>query len=772
MRRIAALLRSRKLSSAAILTLTLLVAWLMLLTPAGDVAERAVSPLRFSVVDRQASGDLVVVEMDAQSAAAIRRWPWSRENYAQLVDQLRQSGARSIVFDVDFSSPSDPQADLQFSQALARAEGLVVLPTFAQDASSGDRRALDALPIPALRRHAALASVSVAPDPDGQVRAMPFGTITAGTPRPSLSAYIAHRSGAANEHFPIDFAIDPATIPRLSFVDVRDGRFDPAMFRGRDVLIGATAIEMGDRYATPRWGVLPGVIVQAIAAETLMRGVPREGSAALLAILALAATSLLIRVKTPRAIGAVGLSGFILIAGIALTAQHLFLLILPVASALAAFAAATFACCVREAIRRFKRQRIVDELTGLPNRAALLEQLAGAQDIAIVAARITEYDKLLATLGQSGTAELVNRIRDRISVLGGGVTVYRIDDRVLAWKATVDASQVSTRADQLRAIMLSPITVGERSVDVSLALGFAQGSDGRLAETVGHAALAADLARSNAAGWHVHKEVDAASAETELSLISDLERALIDGDVGVVYQPKLDLTSGRIGSAEALVRWTHRTRGPLRPDYFIPIVEKANRIGGLTLFVLQRAIEDMTGWRSQGREVRVAINLSAVLFEDPEFTAALAELMNRQDVVLRRLIFEVTESAAMVAPERVAAALTYFKSLGISISVDDYGTGQSTLTYLKKLPLDELKIDRSFVEFAHQNRSDSVLVRSTIDMAHELGLKVVAEGVETVECLEFLRRSGCDMAQGYLISRPIDAVAFAAFLQLRQEEAA
>jgi EAL domain-containing protein (putative c-di-GMP-specific phosphodiesterase class I) len=210
----------------------------------------------------------------------------------------------------------------------------------------------------------------------------------------------------------------------------------------------------------------------------------------------------------------------------------------------------------------------------------------------------------------------------------------------------------------------------------------------------------------------------------------------------------------------------------ISPDAFIPIAERNDRIAGLTLFVLGQTIADLGAWEAGGNRISGAVNISAKLLGSEPFLAAARKLIEDSGLAPGRLVFEVTESAAMTDGEGAIAALQGFKAMGIAISMDDYGTGQSTLNYLKRLPLDELKIDRSFVQFAHRNRSDGVLVRSTIELAHELGLKVVAEGVEDEECLAFLREAHCDMAQGYLISRPVDAAAIAALLATPRDLAA
>ena len=254
--------------------------------------------------------------------------------------------------------------------------------------------------------------------------------------------------------------------------------------------------------------------------------------------------------------------------------------------------------------------------------------------------------------------------------------------------------------------------------------------------------------------------------------MGELDEAIRDGHIEVLYQPKLALATNQICSVEALVRWNHPTRGLLRPDLFIPLAERNDRIGALTLHVLAQSIADVQAWRKLGHDLTAAINLSAKLVTNAAFSRDLHAVIRQSGVAPETLIFEVTESAAMADPQGAARALTAYRQLGIGISMDDYGTGQSTLTYIKQLPLTELKIDRSFVQHAHQDRGDAVLVRSTIDLAHELGLKVVAEGVEDEACLAFLRSVNCDIAQGYLISRPQPAAAIAARLAAPIQNAA
>lgn len=718
--------------------------------------DRAIRQLGWTLRQHSASGELHIVEIDARSIEAIDRWPWPRGHYARLVDRLRAAGAGSISFDVDFSSASDPRQDSAFAAALARAGGKVALPTFSQQAGSGASAWIDSLPIAPLRAHATLAAVTVRPDSDGFVRRMPVGTVTAGVPRPSLSAMVAGVAGAADEDFPIDFAIDPASIPRHSFIDIRDGRFDPTAIRGKAVVIGATSVDLGDRYAVPNYGVIPGVVIQALAAETLRGGIPREPGWPLPLLLALGLAVLLLRARSRVRLAAMLITAPMLLigAGVLLSGLNW---IFPLAPALAALAVAGLAAVTMRMLAAARRRHLHDAPTGLPNRHALLDALHSYPGVGVLAAHIADFEKLSASLGATATAELVKRVRDRVALVSQGSTVYRIGDRMLAWRC-YERADLEQRIATLRTAMLSPIDVAGRRVDVTIAIGFAEEAGaGHEDRAIAHAGLAAAYALASGSGWHSHHSADDETLDRELSLLGELDEAIGRGEIQVVYQPKLDLAENRIASVEALVRWQHPTRGFLRPDLFIPLAERNDRIAGLTLHVLDQTIADLRHWRGQGHIVTGAVNLSAKLLNSPDFIASLRALVERSEVDPAWLTFEVTESAAMSDPDRAAAALRSFRAMGIAISMDDYGTGQSTLSYLKQLPLNELKIDRSFVQFAHQNRGDGVLVRSTVNLAHELGLRVVAEGVEDAQCLAFLRAIGCDMVQGYFVSRPIAA---------------
>ncbi|MFU7528532.1 EAL domain-containing protein [Qipengyuania sp. ASV99] len=717
-------------------------------------AEDIYQQARFALSDKPASGQVHVVEMDAASIAAIKEWPWPREHYARLVRQLDDAGVRTIAFDVDFSSRSNLGGDEEFARAVAAAAAPVIVPTFAQSSSYGDSRKLDALPVEALRDHVKLGSVSIAPDPDGFIRRMPMGTITDGSPRPSLAAYVADQSGAVGENFPINYAININSIPRHSFIAIERGEFDPAELRGKDVVVGATAIEMGDRYPVPRYGVVPGVLVQALGAETLLAGRPSYGSWPLPLTIALMIAFAVLQARNRTATIQIAGAGMVTMVVLAHIAQTTFAIWFEIVPAMLAITAAMAVRMIRIARDDFVARRRTDASSGMPNAVAMREDAAVSGQVNIIAGMIEGFDALKAVIGQDDLGHMLNRVVERLEVAGCGKPIYRVDDRVLAWCTSLDMAEIDQSLAGLRAIMRHPVEIGGRRVDVTLHFGIAPLTG---PEAIGHAEHAASAALGKGKNWWLHEASQSELLEQQVSLMGELDTAIHEGQIKVYYQPKLDLKLNQITCSEALVRWEHPVRGMLPPDSFIPLAEESGRIEDLTLHVICQAIRDMSSWCERGITLGAAVNISAKLLSAESFVSRAEALIVKMGVPAGRLSFEVTESAELDDPDAAIAALNGFRARGIAISMDDYGTGQSALSYLKQLPISELKIDRAFVQHAHVDHGDAMLVRSTVQLAHELGLKVVAEGIEDAECLEFLRTLDCDYAQGYFIGRPMPA---------------
>jgi EAL domain-containing protein (putative c-di-GMP-specific phosphodiesterase class I) len=243
-----------------------------------------------------------------------------------------------------------------------------------------------------------------------------------------------------------------------------------------------------------------------------------------------------------------------------------------------------------------------------------------------------------------------------------------------------------------------------------------------------------------------------------LALLGDLRRALSrNEELFLVYQPKVATDTGHVCGVEALLRWQHPSRGLVPPDEFIPTVETTGLIDELTFYVLRRALQQLQRWYAQGLRFPVAVNISARNLLDPRFPTRLTDLLGYYRLPGDLLVLELTETAIMSNPGGAAEALQHLVAHGVRISIDDFGTGYSSMTYLKQLPVSELKIDRSFISAMSSQADDAVLVQSAIDLGHNLGLTVVAEGVEDQAVLQHLRTIGCDQAQGYHISRPVSA---------------
>lgn len=253
-----------------------------------------------------------------------------------------------------------------------------------------------------------------------------------------------------------------------------------------------------------------------------------------------------------------------------------------------------------------------------------------------------------------------------------------------------------------------------------------------------------------------------------ITLLSELRRAVANDELRLLYQPKIDLVSGAVHSVEALVRWQHPTRGLLTPDEFIPVVESTSLIWPLTVWVIDRALSQIGEWTDDGVPLSVAVNVSPRSLRDETLPEQVSRMLERRGVVPQRLEIEITETSVLGDPARAAAVLRRLHEGGVRISLDDFGQGATSLAYLGRLPLDEIKVDRAFVDAMTSSQEDRAIVRSVIELGHQLGLSVVGEGVETSGHLELLQQYGCDVAQGYLFSRPIEADELVAWIRNRQ----
>jgi EAL domain-containing protein (putative c-di-GMP-specific phosphodiesterase class I) len=331
---------------------------------------------------------------------------------------------------------------------------------------------------------------------------------------------------------------------------------------------------------------------------------------------------------------------------------------------------------------------------------------------------------------------------------------YQGDDGIFAWFEKGE-KPFGHHIDALYALFRNPVRVGGLSVDLSVSFGVEIGSGRSLANRLASGIVAAEEAAHDGLKWKYHDPQAFEDASWRLSMLSQLDSAIDKGEVWIAFQPQLDLKTKRITGAEALARWTHPEKGPIAASEFVAAAEQHDRIGKLTDFVLEKAVGAASSINKRGYPFNVAVNLSARLLADKQLAMRVAALLARHGLEPKRLTLELTETTELADGGEALDMLTRLRNLGVEISIDDYGTGLSTLDYLKRIPANEIKIDQTFVKGLCDNRSDRLMVQSTIGLAHSLERRVVAEGVEEREILEALAEMECDLAQGFIIGRPM-----------------
>ncbi len=407
-----------------------------------------------------------------------------------------------------------------------------------------------------------------------------------------------------------------------------------------------------------------------------------------------------------------------------------------------------------------------DALTGVANRVLLMEQLdqaLGQADplgryVGLLLLDLDRFKEVNDTLGHHAGDLLLCEVAGRLTgLVRGDDTVARLggDEFAVLLPTTAHESDAADVARRMLDALTLPVVLGGRNVAVSGSIGAAVAERGSCtpAELLQHADIAMYRAKRAGLGVAVFQPGDEESVALHLTLTQELREAIAAGQLTVHYQPKVSM-DGAVHAVEALVRWQHPERGLLGPGEFVPLAESSGLIEELTDAVLRIALSDQARWRSEGIDLSVAVNIAAPSLMGLGLQDRVAELMALHGTPAARLGIEITESAVLADPRRAVVALTALRSLGILISIDDFGTGYASMAHLLTLPLDELKVDRTFVAALDQ-RTGLAIVRATIELGHALGLDVVAEGVESESTLEILRQLGCDSVQGYLLCAPV-----------------
>ena len=430
-----------------------------------------------------------------------------------------------------------------------------------------------------------------------------------------------------------------------------------------------------------------------------------------------------------------------------------------------------------ESSQKVEQLTLYDALTGLPNRTLFRDRIntqlliASKENytLAIVLIDINNFKAMNDALGhENGDQILIEFCRRIKESLAPNETFSRLgsDEFILIIPETTSLRTIA-KIDLLITHLEDDFSINHHDgLNIKASFGISlfpeHGTDRSL--LLRHADIALHAAKKSNSSYHIYDAVKDQLNDTHVSLAVDIGHALNEKQFELYYQPKIDIKTNTVISAEALGRWKHPTKGFIPPDIFIDALEQYNSIDKYTYNAIDQAIHNIQHWISAGHNIKIAINISTQTIMNPDFINQIESRITDFSIS-KRIIFEITESLFLSNQEYVLNSLTRLRSLGIELSIDDFGTGYSSLSRLKKLPVNELKIDQSFIKDMDESVDDQIIVRSIIDLAHNLGLTVVAEGVETKEILDRLNKLGCDIAQGYFISRPVPAMDFEEFMK-------
>ncbi len=867
--------------------------------------ENAAADARARALIHEVHSDIVIVGIDAASLDAVAEWPWPRRHHAELIERLSAAEPARVFFDIDFSAQSNGFDDAALEMALGKPRNFpLALPTFFQFRSPTDENLLVVKPRARFARRAELASVNREVGPDGLTRAWRNAWQLEGQRVPSIID--PRRVLAQDQDVLIDFSISPASFTYVSYVDVLEGRVPRETFAGKQVFVGGTAVELNDMPPVPVYGSLPGIVVQALAAETVNAGAPRVlpawvAFALVAAWVALAAFAFHLLARKRSAtwrINLVVVLGLLAaIAGLSVYAFSAHRLWLDAATPMMAVAllfavttlrsldeqtwraltyslgmrrrdallksivqsstdcivcidddgliktanpAATrlFDCAAYDLVdepiskfitllagdgagtrlgsmhglirecdartldgevfpveisvsrvrlnterlytaivrdirerraqqRRLQHQATHDSLTGLPNRPALTSRLESAltggvmpPKVALLMLDLCRFKEVNDTLGHNVGDRVLCEVAQRFqNAVGAAGFIARIggDEFTVVLDTSADDAAVSEVSQALNDSLRAPIDVAGISLEVGVSIGVARyPHDAPDAQTLlRHADIAMYVAKRRGTPFEYYDAAHDENTVRKLAIGGELRSAIASDQLELHLQPQVNLRTGLVESAEALLRWMHPTQGAINPAEFIAIAEATDLIRPLTEWTLRSALTRIREWREKGVRVRVAVNLSARLLQDTAFPAQLAGLLADSGVAAASLELEITESAMMLDPVRALRVIQEIDKLGVSISIDDFGTGYSSLGYLRDLPVHSLKLDKSFVLGMRNNSDDRIIVESTAQMAHALRLELVAEGVETEWDAQFLAAAGYDYAQGWHYARAL-----------------
>lgn len=845
--------------------------------------------------------------IDATSIRSVGAWPWSRQVHADILENLTDAGAIEVFFDFDFAFPSDTPGDAAFAAALDRS-GSAYLPVFQQAGGSGETEQTTNVPMALFAERSWPALVNVFSDGQGTVRFYPYGAHVDDTYIPSAAALLTGSFSERTDSFPINFAIRPDSIPTISAIDIALGRFDPADIKGRSIIVGASAIELGDLFAVPVHGIIPGPLVHVLAAETLAAGAVPTTLAVEWVVLALLALLLLLQTRLfskPVTLISAAVLALVASEAAALTLFAQQAVVIPTA----ALYPSLLVFCSWSLLRRLKqngwviqRQQyeventsallrqvfndsfdaiaIIDE-TGLvqmhsdtaenlfgldetnhlllPRRLkedALKAMQTGGDRILrkyeATAAGVSHYLEYTVTPSQTTTFDQGRARRVQIGTLSiRDVTKIKEQEREIAYLSSFDAltgalrrgvflefmalraeavepftvivfnlsrfktvnvvlgrdvgdallqhlvrrlqeadlnisaiarlggdtfacftefktndAQAAVIAQRLSEVIAEPYILEEANARIGVYLGYkiVFPEDGFIAaDALSHAEEALDSARI--AGEDAPRRYTPVLSQKQFrsrQIERALGRALDRDEFEVWYQPQHRLSDFELIGSEALVRWNSETLGQIFPDEFIEIAESTGFIKELGAWVLERAVKDTL---TLPETLSVAVNVSGVQMTGDGIANDINRLLRDTELQASRLCLELTETVLFDGTNDLVEKMRDIQFRGVSWALDDFGTGYSSLGYLSRLPIDKLKVDKSFALGLGTDPSAEHILAAVSDLCGGLGMKLLCEGVETREQLAFLKEHNYAEAQGYLFGKPMPFFDFSTYVE-------
>lgn len=728
---------------------SMVAAFVLVLFGVADLVDQHAWLFQSAFSSRPVSHDIVFAT--ARENLADPEFPSRRVMLAKGIDRLREAGVAHVYIDLAITKPSTRQADRELARAFAALGHRGTISHQAVVTMSGGRTLDRTLPVlsGSLAESVSIREVNYL----GYGWRMPYAFDYEGRELPSMAAAIAGKSGSREDDFPIYYGFDLQSVPIVHLDDPALTSRDFARFRGKTVVIGESEVSDSAAARIPGYLRVPGSIVSIYAAESIIEGATNEVDApyvlgivgCLLLLISMFGAS-----RRRRHFAYATLLGGLVVFFIATVAYAIHAYLGGALLALLWYAG------LRARANWQKRFALEDDKTGLPTfRALEKSMLEGDMPPALIVARVHGAEQVAKTLSAEDYRRYVRSLVERFKVTQRDMGIYVSEGRYFAWTTgESDPSALESHLEGLRALFAAPVIVEGEEIDAGITFGIDMSGDIDAAQRIA-SALAAVEQSSEAHRPIAFAEVaNQKDALWKISLQSRIDNALEKNEIYLVFQPKVDVELGCMTGVEALVRWDDPVRGTISPAYFIQECERAGRMEHLTRHVLDRAANASVELSLRGIDCKMSVNISATLLRDERVIRMVEQVIVNTGIDPRRLMLEITETSRIEDIKKAAQVMREISSLGVGISIDDFGVGAANLETLVHLPFDELKIDRLFVVNVDWPKPRAI-IRMLVEFAREVRIDLVAEGVEDPETMQKLNNLGCNLIQGYHISRPL-----------------